>query len=150
MVYNTIGGKYMKNVSKIFAVVLGLAFTANLAMAETTQFTPLNFGDNTTVKTTSSTMSTADSKNVLLDPSQVTGGTKMQNAILQLDNAQVEVRNKLLEYRTDYAKIDSQYSTTKAERKAAKQKIRQAEKKIKNLDRAKKKIKINFEQKNNI
>ena len=52
--------------------------------------------------------------------------------------------------RTDYAKIDSQYSTTKAERKAAKQKIKQAEKKIKNLDRAKKKIKVNFEQKNNI
>ncbi len=141
----------MKRLSKLCTVALGLVFVSNVALAETTQFTPLNFSDSTTVTPTTKTTIITDTKgNVMLDPSQVTGGTKMQNAILQIDNAQVEVRNKLLEYRTEYAKIDSQYEVTKAERKNAKKKIKQEEKKIKNLEKVKKNIRKNFEQKNNI
>lgn len=142
----------MKKISKLYAIALGLVFAGNIALAETTQFTPLNFSDSTSVTTTStsSVLPTDTKGNVLLDPSKVTGGTKMQNAILQIDNAQVEIRNKLLEYRTNYAKIDSQYESTKAERKTAKKQIKQAEKKIKNLERDKKNIRKNFEQKNNL
>ena len=141
----------MKNLSKLFAIALGVVFAGTTVMAETTQFIPLNFSDSTSVSTSTKSAVTTDTQgNVLLDPSQVTGGTKMQNAILQIDNAQVEIRNKLLEYRTNYAKIDSQYESTKAERKNAKKKNKQAEKKIKNLERDKKNIRKNFERKNNI
>ena len=140
----------MKKFTRLFAITLGvMAISAGIASAET-KFTPLNFGDSTPVKTTTTVQkATVDSKGeVLLDPSQVTGGTKMQSAILQLDNAQVEVRNQLLNYRTSYSELDNKYKTVKTERKAAKKKIKQAEKRIKNLEKAKKKIRKNFHQKN--
>ena len=140
----------MKKLSKLVIMSFGvLAVTSGLAMAESTSFTPLNFGDNKPI-TTTPTAKTTSSGPVLLDPSQVTGGNKMQNAILQLDNAQVEVRNQLLQYRNSYTNIDNQYQTTKAERKAAKKRIRQSEKQVKNLEKAKNKIRKNFEQKNNV
>lgn len=141
----------MKNLTGLLTISLGLmAVTAGIASAET-KFTPLNFGDSKPVQTNTVQKATVDSKGeVLLDPSQVTGGAKMQNAILQLDNAQIEVRNQLLNYRTNYSELDSKYQTVKAERKAANKKIKQAEKRIKNLERAKKKIRKNFEQKINM
>lgn len=141
----------MKNLSKLF--VLGLIVLAgNAVMAESTQFTPLNFSDNTTVRPVSSTTAASvDAKGTdLLDASQVVAGSKMQNGILQIENAQVEIRNKLLNYKANYAEIDAKYNTTKAERKAAKKQIKYAEKKIKNLDNAKKKIKKNFQRNMNI
>lgn len=138
----------MKDLSKLTLIALGItAFTCCSAMAET-KFTPLNFDDSKAVQSTA--QPTQNSGTIMLDPSQVTGGNKMQSAILQLDNAEVEVRNKLLNYRTNYAEIDGKYQTTKAERKAAKKKIKQAEKQIRNMENAKKKIRKNFEQKNNI
>lgn len=146
----------MKKLSKIFALTMGLLMiSGTIAMAET-KFTPLNFDDSSSVKTTSTTtsstaVSSADAKGTdLLDPSQVVAGSKMQNSILQIDNAQIELRNKLLNYKNNYAQIDSKYQTTKAERRAAKKQIRYAEKKIRNLDNAKKKIRKNFERKINI
>lgn len=145
----------MKKLSKIFALTLGLLMlSGTIAMAET-KFTPLNFDDSSSVKTTSATSSTAvssvDAKGTdLLDPSQVVAGPKMQNSILQIDNAQIELRNKLLNYKTNYTQIDSRYQTAKAERTAAKKQIKYTEKKIKNLDNAKKKIRKNFERKINI
>ena len=144
----------MKNLSKIFVLTLGLMMVSSaMAMAET-KFTPLNFDDNTSAISATSTTSTASSTTAkgtdMLDPSQVTGGTKMQNSILQIDNAQVELRNKLLNAKNTYAEVDARYNSTKAERKAAKKQISYAEKKIKNLDNAKKKIQKNFERKVNI
>lgn len=141
-----------KQMKKFAIALIGLVFVSNVAMAETTQFTPLDFGDNNAISTTAKTTTTAtEAKGTdLLAPSQVTAGTKMQNSILQIDNAQVEIRNKLLNYRTNYAEIDSRYNSIKAERKAAKKQIKYAEKKIKNLENAKKKIKKNFERRNNI
>ena len=139
----------------MFASVLSISIlTAGMAMAETT-FTPLNFDDSNAIKapatTTSRTVSGVEAKGTdLLDPAQVTGGTKMQSAITQIDNAQIEVRNNLLNYKSRYAEIDAKYQTTKAERAAARKQIRQAEKKIKNLDKAKKSIRKNFERKSNI
>ena len=146
----------MTKFSKVFSLMLGvMVISAGMAMADATKFTPLNFDDSNAIKapatTTSTTVSGVQAKSTdLLDPSQVTGGTKMQSAITQIDNAQVEVRNNLVNYRTKYAEIDGRYQTTKAERKAAKKQIKQAEKKIKNLDKAKEKIRKNFERKANI
>lgn len=146
----------MKKISKLFALTLSMMIaSSSFVLAETTQFTPLNFNDSSAIRTSGSTTSTAavatDTKGpVMLDPAQVTGGTKMQNAILQLDNAQIEVRNQLLNYRTNYTEIDSKYKSTISERKAAKKKIKQAEKRIKNLEKAKTKIRKNFEQKINM
>lgn len=142
----------MKNLSKLFILGL-LVFAGSSVMAESTQFTPLNFSDNTTVRPVSSTTAatSVDAKGTdLLDASQVVAGSKMQNGILQIENAQVEIRNKLLNYKANYAEIDAKYNTTKAERKAAKKQIKYAEKKIKNLDNAKKKIKKNFQRNMNI
>ncbi len=141
---------------KKFSLLLGLILvTSGVAFAGTTSFTPLNFDESNAVKspvtTTSKTVSGVEGKGTdLLDPAQVTGGAKMQDAILQIDNAQVELRNKLLNYKAHYAEIDSKYETTKAQRKAAKKQIKAAERKIKNLDKAKKKIRKNFERRENI
>ena len=144
----------MKKLSKVLATTLGIMVITSSATLAATTFTPLNFDDNTAVKTTAAPKTikaTVDeNSNVMLDPSQVTGGTKMQSAILQLDNAQVEVRNQLLDYRANYAEIDGRLKTTKEERKAAKKKIKQAEKRIKNIEKAKTKIRKNFEQKINL
>ena len=145
----------MGKLTKIMTLALYVMLvTGSIAMAET-KFTPLNFDDSNAVKTTNSTTTitkaTVDQKgNVMLDPSQVTGGKKMQSAILDLDNAQVEVRNQLLNYRNNYTEIDTKYQTAKTERKNAKKRIKQAEKQIKNMEKAKTKIKKNFEQKSNI
>lgn len=141
----------MKTFSKIFAAALGLVMVSGtMAMAET-KFTPLNFDDNSSAISTSTTTTASDAKGTdLLDPSQVTAGTKMQNSIIQIDNAQVELRNKLLNYKNKYAEVDARYNSTKEERRAAKKQIKYAEKKIKNLDNAKKKIRKNFERKINI
>lgn len=146
----------MNSLLKIFFVALVVMFiTPSFSYAETTKFTPLNFDESNAVKapatTTSKTVSGVQAKGSdLLDPAQVTGGSKMQSAILQIDNAQVEVRNNLLNYRSKYAQIDAQYEKVKAERKAARKQVKQAEKKIKNLDKAKNKIRKNFERRANI
>lgn len=141
--------------SKILASLLCVSvLSVGSAMAETS-FTPLNFDESNAVKapatTTSRTVSGVQAKGTdLLDPAQVTGGTKMQTAITEIDKAQMEVRNNLLNYKAKYAEIDSKYQTTKAERAAMRKQVRQAEKKIKNLDKAKNTIRKNFERKSNI
>lgn len=146
----------MKKISQIFAIGLSLIIiTAGFACAETTKFTPLNFDESNAIKapatTTSKTVSGVQAKSTdLLDPNQVTGGTKMQDAILQIDNAQIEVRNNLLNYKNKYSEVDARYKAVKEERKAAKKQVKQAEKKIKNLDKAKEKIRKNFERRANI
>lgn len=141
--------------SKIFVSLLCLSLLSTSAVMADPSFTPLNFDESNAVKapatTTSRTVSGVQAKGTdLLDPAQVAGGTKMQNAILQIDNAQVEVRNNLMNYRAKYSEIDSKYNITKAERAAMRKQIRQAEKKIKNLDKAKNTIRKNFERKSNI
>lgn len=144
----------MNKLSKVLASAFGvMVITMGAAIAETT-FTPLNFDDNTTITPASSrTVSTTTTKpkgTDMLDASQVTAGTKMQNSVIQIDNAQTELRNKLLDYRTKYAEVDARYNTTKAERKAAQKQVKYAEKKIKNLENAKKKINKNFQRNMNI
>ena len=155
--YNTyLWEEIMKNFSNILSIALSLIIiTAGFSCAETTKFTPLNFDESNAIKapatTTSKTVSGVQAKSTdLLDPNQVTGGTKMQDAILQIDNAQVEVRNNLLNYKNKYSEVDARYQAVKEERKAAKKQVKQAEKKIKNLDRAKEKIRKNFERRANI
>ena len=140
--------------SRIFASLLCVSLlTVGAAIADPS-FTPLNFDESNAVKapatTTSRTVSGVQAKSTdLLDPAQVTGGTKMQTAITEIDKAQMEVRNNLLNYKAKYAEIDSKYQTTKAERAAMRKQVRQAEKKIKNLEKAKNTIRKNFERKSN-
>lgn len=142
--------------TKLIAGTLGLLMISGTMVMAETKFTPLNFDDSNAIQANNAQTSTiknatVDQKGtVMLDPSQVAGGKKMQNAILDLDNAQTELRNQLLNYRTNYAEIDGKFQSTKAARKAAKKKIKQAERKIKNMENAKKKIRKNFEQKNNL
>lgn len=143
----------MKNLSKFLVFGLSLVILSSGAAIAETQFTPLNFSDNTTISpaTNSAAVTTIETKGSdLLDASQVIAGSKMQNGIMQIENAQVEIRNKLLNYRANFAEIDAKYNTTKAERKAAKKQIKYAEKKIRNLDNAKKKIRKNFQRNMNI
>ncbi len=146
----------MKKIFKIaFMSLVALLVSSSMVLADGVSFTPLNFDDSNSVKspvtTTSKTVSGVEGKKTdLLDPAQVTGGTKMQDAILQIDNAQVEVRNKLLNYKSEFAEIDSKYESIKAQRKAARKQVKQAEKKIKNLDKAKDKIRKNFERRENL
>ena len=140
--------------SKIFASLLCVSVLSVGSVMAETSFTPLNFDESNAVKapatTTSRTVSGVQAKGTdLLDPAQVTGGTKMQTAITEIDKAQMEVRNNLLNYKAKYAEIDSKYQTTKAERAAMRKQVRQAEKKIKNLDKAKNTIRKNFERKSN-
>ena len=132
----------MKKVVILFGMLVILQGCAN---AET-KFTPLDFSSNsiniaaapTPATTSGKTVSGVEAKGTdLLDPSQVTGGSKMQSAISQIDNAQVEVRSKLMNYKNSYAEIDARYNVAKAQRKEAKKQIRLAEKKINNLEKAK-------------
>lgn len=144
----------MKKISKILAGILCLmVISIGAAMAEPT-FTPLNFDDSSavkpaTIKTTTSASATPKGTD-LLDPSQITAGSKMQDSILKIDNAQTELRNKLLNYKTQYAEVDSRYKVVKTERTNAKKQVKYAEKKIKNLENAKKKIRKNFQRNMNI
>ena len=128
--------------SKIFASLLCVSvLSVGSAMAETS-FTPLNFDESNAVKapatTTSRTVSGVQAKGTdLLDPAQVTGGTKMQTAITEIDKAQMEVRNNLLNYKAKYAEIDNQYKFVKNERSNMKKQIRANEKRIRALTKAK-------------
>ena len=141
----------MKNFSKLFALTLSVLMISGGIVSADPKFTPLNFDDTTSVKTSTTSSAATEVKGTdILDPSQVTGGTKMQNSITQIENAQVEIRNKLLNYKNNYAEIDARYNNAKSERSAAKKQIKYAEKKIKNLENAKKKIRKNFERKVNI
>lgn len=146
----------MKRIFKlIVAGFVVLSVSSTMVLADGASFTPLNFDDSNSVKTpvttTSKTVSGVEGKKTdLLDPAQVTGGSKMQDAILQIDNAQVELRNKLLNYKSNYSEIDSKYESIKIQRKDAKRQVKQAEKKIKNLDKAKEKIRKNFERGQNL
>lgn len=140
---------------KKMLIFLGvMLISTGISIAET-NFTPLNFDNTNAIKapatTTSKTVSGVEAKGTdLLDPAQITGGTKMQNSILQMDNAQIEIRNNLLNYKTKYTEIDNRYESAKAERKAMKKQIKQAEKQIKNIDKAKKNIRKNFERRANL
>ena len=92
---------------KLIATLAGVMLLGGSMVMAETKFTPLNFDESNAITPATTTVNTAkatvDNKgNVMLDPAQVTGGRKMQNAILDLDNAQIEVRNKLINYRTNY------------------------------------------------
>lgn len=143
----------MKKIQTAISIAMLIIMTTSTVTMAETKFTPLEFDETPTVNSASTvnTTSPAEPKGTdLLAPSQVTGGTKMQNAILQIDNAQVDLRNRLLQYNNAYNEVNSRYNSTKEERKAAKRRVKLAEKKIKNLDKTKKQIQKNFERKNNI
>ena len=138
----------MKNLLKLFTLTLSvMAVSSGIAMAETTQFTPLNFDDTvygTPVRTSSTTTTGSVSTSVPRTLDEPAGNSKMENAIIQLDNAQVDVRNELLNYKSKYADVDAQYKAIKAERKALDKQIKSIEKRIKKIDKQKENIRKNM------
>lgn len=132
---------------KILTISLIVMLSAgNVVLAESTQFTPLNFSDSTYVSSNKSNTIAATSTSAV-QPTQaidLTGNKKMQSAISELDNAQVEVRNELLNYRTQYAEIDAKYTSIKNERASLAKQVKATEKRIKQLDKAKEKIRKNM------
>ena len=127
--------KTLKHTAISLAVLLACS---SAVMADGNAFTPLNFDDASYGNTSTVTPAQA------VNPQEVPGNSKMQNAILELDNAQVDVRNELLNYKAKYSDIDAQYKLIKAERKALDQQIRAIEKRIKQIDKAKEKIRKNM------
>lgn len=135
----------------------------NVAFADGSAFTPLNFEDTSSysapkaapveAKTTSNPISSAFSKLMPAKeaPSVDTasgeipvGNDNIQNAILELDNAQVGIRDDLLNYKAKYADIDAQYKLIKNERTMLGRQVRSTERRIRNIDKAKDRIRKNM------
>lgn len=163
---------YMKTVYTKLALTLAIMGTvSNLAFADGSAFTPLNFDDSasytapkaapaapttpavTTPKPSSNPISETLSKIIPAQkdaalttaPGEVPiGNDNIQNAILELDNAQVGIRNDLLNYKAKYADVDAQYKLVKNERNMLHNQIKSIERRIKNIDKAKDKIRKNM------
>lgn len=152
----------MKKVYKLMLTIAVFASVSNLAFADGSAFTPLNFEDTsysapkTTVaapKTSTNPLSNALSKilpaqntpAVETAPGEVPiGNSNIQNAILELDNAQVGIRNDLLNYKAKYADVDAQYKLIKNERSMLHKQVVSIERRIRNIDRAKERIRRNM------
>lgn len=123
-----------------------LGACSNMVFADGNAFTPLNFDDTAYgVKTSTVAANSAKAVNATQKSGeQLTGNTKMQNAITQLDNAQVEVRNELLNIKSQYSEIDAQYQVLKTERKALDKQIKSIERRINKIDKQKENIRKNM------
>jgi len=152
----------MKKIYKLVLTVAVFASVSNLAFADGSAFTPLNFDDPsysvpTTVPATpkattnpianalSKIMPAKDTGAIDAVPGEVPiGNNNIQNAILELDNAQVGIRNDLLNYKAKYADIDAQFKLIKNERSMLHKQVVSIERRIRNIDRAKDKIRRNM------
>lgn len=131
-----------KTIKSMVLALVVLTACSCACFADGNAFTPLNFDDTTYGVRTSATTTTVTPANTGVE--QLTGNTKMQNAITQLDNAQVEVRNELLNIKSQYADIDAKYQTIKAERKALDKQIKTIERRINKIDKQKENIRKNM------
>lgn len=155
----------MRKYKKLALVAITFATASNLAFADGSAFTPLNFDDvsDSTSYSAPQTLpvenkSTNPVSNVLskIMPDKNTpainsgtgeipvGNDNIQNAILELDNAQVGIRNDLLNYKAKYADVDAQYKLVKQERKMLYRQVKSIERRIRSLDKAKEKIRKNM------
>jgi len=125
----------MKRLILSAALIFALS---NVAYADGTAFTPLNFND-TSYGNNSSTFAP-----ISQSAEEASGNGNIQNAISQLDTAQVDIRNDLINCKTKYADVDAQYKLIKAEREALNKQIKSIEKRIKNLENAKERIRKNM------
>lgn len=156
----------MKIYTKLALTLAVFVTVSNLAFADGSAFTPLNFDDaapatSVAPKTTpvaakggSNPISNAMSKvmpakkdaaTVDAAPGEVPiGNDNIQNAILELDNAQVGIKNDLLTYKAKYADVDAQFKLIKNERNMLYKQVKSIERRIKNIDKAKERIRKNM------
>lgn len=152
----------MKKIYRLMLTVALFASASNLAFADGSAFTPLNFDDTSysapktnvaAPKTSTNPISNAISKilpaqntpAVETAPGEVPiGNSNIQNAILELDNAQVGIKNDLLNYKAKYADVDAQYKLIKNERAMLHRQVVSIERRIRNIDRAKERIRRNM------
>lgn len=153
----------MKTYKKLILTLAVFTVVSNIAFADGSAFTPLNFDDTsytaapktvpTAAKTSSNPISNALSKVmppkggevINAAPGEVPiGNSNIQNAILELDNAQVGIRNDLLNYKAKYADVDAQYRLIRNERSMLHKQVVSIERRIRNIDRAKEKIRRNM------
>lgn len=152
----------MKKIYKLVFTIAVFASISNLAFADGSAFTPLNFDDTsysvpqtttTTPKTSTNPLSNAISKimpakdapEVGTAPGEIPiGNSNIQNAILELDNAQVGIRNDLLNYKAKYADVDAQYKLIKNERSMLHKQVVSIERRIRDIDRTKERIRRNM------
>lgn len=151
----------MKKYTKLVLTLAVFATVSNIAFADGSAFTPLNFDDAytapksvpSTPKASGNPVSNALSKVMpASNPASIStangeipiGNDNIQNAILELDNAQVGIRNDLLNYKAKYADVDAQYKLIKNERSMLHKQVVSIERRIKNIDKAKDKIRKNM------
>lgn len=155
----------MKKQIRMVLTLIAFSTAVNIALADGSAFTPLNFDDSTSVapvapksvpaevKPASNPISSAFSK--LMPEKNVqsidtasgeipVGNDNIQNAILELDNAQVGIRDDLLNYKAKFADVDAQYKLIKNERTMLSRQVRSTERRIRNIDRAKDRIRKNM------
>lgn len=154
---------HMKINTKLVLTLAVFTALSNLAYADGSAFTPLNFDDYSTpkapktapaaAKSTSNPISNAMSKvmpakNVpTIDAASgevPIGNENIQNAILELDNAQVGIRNDLLNYKAKYADVDAQFKLIKNERSMLYKQVRLIERRIKKIDKTKEGLRRNM------
>lgn len=152
----------MKLYTKLALTLVVFSAFSNLAFADGSAFTPLNFDDtpNAVPKATPTTPANPSSNPISnifskvmpaksapanINPDEVPiGNSNIQNAILELDNAQVGIRNDLLNYKAKYADVDAQYKLIKNERSMLHKQVVSIERRIRNIDRAKDRIRKNM------
>lgn len=153
----------MKIYTKLALTLVIFTAVSNLAFADGSAFTPLNFDDaapppvpkatpatsnassNPITNALSKVMPAKNTAPISTAPGEAPiGNSNIQNAILELDNAQVGIRNDLLNYKSKYADIDAQYKLIKNERAMLDKQVKSIERRIRSIDRAKEKIRKNM------
>lgn len=152
----------MKKAHKLILTLAVFGTVSNLAFADGSAFTPLNFDDTSYSAPKASPIGQKPSSNPVSNafakvmpqknlPTVDTasgeipiGNDNIQNAILELDNAQVGIRDDLLNYKAKYADIDAQYKLIKNERTMLYRQVKSIERRIRSIDKAKDKIRKNM------
>lgn len=148
----------MKTYKKLLLTLAVFGAVSNLAFADGSAFTPLNFDDSASAPsaTAKSANPISNAWNKVMTPSKTpvqpdvasgevpVGNGNIQNAILELDNAQVGIRNDLLTYKAKYADVDAQFKLIKNERSMLHKQVVSIERRIRNIERAKERIRRNM------
>lgn len=150
----------MKKIYKLMLITALFTSVSNLAFADGSAFTPLNFDDtsysvpqtnisepktNPISNAMSKVLPAKNAGAIDTAPGEIpAGNSNIQNAILELDNAQVGIRNDLLNYKAKYADVDAQYKLIKNERAMLHKQVVSIERRIRNIDRAKERIRRNM------
>lgn len=158
----------MRNYTKIILTLAIFITVSNLAFADGSAFTPLNFDDTPAAPPAASSVAPktiptpAKASNPISNalskvkpaksanmpdtaPGEAPiGNGNIQNAILELDNAQVGIRNDLLNYKAKYADVDAQYKLIKNERNMLYKQVKSIENRLRKIDKTKEGLRKNM------